>query len=45
VAGRVALYEITPVDGRGARASAAQMGSGTNVRWAVVAVAFCAYVS
>jgi len=45
LSGRVALYEILPVDGRGARASAAEVGSGTNLRWAVVAVAFCAFVA
>ncbi|MCA1843639.1 MAG: hypothetical protein LC792_10730, partial [Actinobacteria bacterium] len=45
LSGRVALYEILPVDGRGTRATAAEVGSGTNLRWAVVAVAFCAFVA
>src|SRR5581483_133965 len=44
LSGRVALYEIVPIDGRGARATAAEGGSGTNLRWAVVAFAFCAFV-
>jgi hypothetical protein len=44
LSGRVAISQIAPVDGRGARASAAEVGSGTNERWAVTAVAFCAFV-
>jgi hypothetical protein len=42
IAGRIALQGIVPV-GRGqARAVAAENSPGTNLRWAVVAVAFCA---
>lgn len=40
--GRIALVEIAPVNGRQARAVAAEVGQGTNLRWALVVVAFCA---
>lgn len=44
VTGRIALQEIAPVNGSGrqARAVAAEVAPGTNLRWAVVVVAFCA---
>jgi hypothetical protein len=42
-AGRVALEQISPVSDREARAVAAEVGNGANVRWAVMVVAFCAY--
>ena len=45
VAGRVALQQVGPVSAREARAAAAEVGSGTTLRWAVVAVAFCAYIA
>jgi len=44
VAGRVALQQIVPVNGRQARAVAAELAQGTNQRWALVAVAYCAEV-
>jgi hypothetical protein len=40
--GRVALQEITPVNMRQVRASATEIAPGSNVRWAVTAMAFCA---
>ena len=44
IAGRVALQEIAPVNGNGrqVRAVAAEVAPGTNSRWAVTVVAFCA---
>jgi hypothetical protein len=44
VAGRVALQELAPMNGsaRQARAMAAEVAPGTNLRWALVVVAFCA---
>ena len=44
VAGRVSLQEIAPVNGAGrqVRAVAAEIPPGTNLRWALVVVAFCA---
>ncbi len=44
LAGRVALLEIAPVNGRQARAVAAEMAPGTDRRWALIAVAYCAEV-
>jgi hypothetical protein len=44
IAGRVALQQIVPINGRQARAVAAETAPGTNQRWAVVAVAYCAEV-
>ena len=44
IAGRVALQQIVPVNGRQARAVAAENAPGTNQRWALVAVAYCAEV-
>lgn len=40
--GRISLVEIAPVNGRQARAQAAEVAPGTNLRWALVVVAFCA---
>ena len=40
--GQVALQEITPVSRREARAEAAEVSTGSDVRWALVVVAFCA---
>ena len=45
VAGRVALEQISPVSNWDVRAAAADVGAGSTLRWAVVAVAFCAYVA
>ena len=45
VAGRVALEQVGPVGIREVRAAAAEVAPGSNLRWAVVAVAFCAYFS
>jgi hypothetical protein len=45
VAGRVALEQISPVSNREVRAVAAEVGPGSTLRWAVVAIAFCAYVA
>jgi hypothetical protein len=42
LSGRIALAEIAPVNGRMARAQAAEVAPGTNLRWALVVVAFCA---
>jgi hypothetical protein len=42
LSGRIALQEIAPVNGRQVRAVAAEVAPGTNLRWALVAVAFCA---
>ena len=42
IAGRVALQEIAPVNGRQVRAVAAEVAPGTDSRWAVTVVAFCA---
>ena len=42
IAGRVALQEIAPVNMRQVRGVAAEIEPGAGVRWAVVAVAFCA---
>jgi hypothetical protein len=42
IAGRVALQEIAPANGRQVRAVAAEVAPGTNSRWAVTVVAFCA---
>ena len=40
--GQVALQEITPVRRNEARGRAAEVSTGSNVRWALVVVAFCA---
>jgi hypothetical protein len=40
--GRVALQEIVPVSASEARSVAAEVSPGTNAKWAIVAVAFCA---
>jgi hypothetical protein len=45
LAGRVALQAIGPVDSRAARAVAAEVGQGTSARWALVAVAYCAFIA
>ena len=45
VAGRVALEQVAPVGNREVRAAAAEVAPGSNLRWAVVAVAFCAYIT
>jgi hypothetical protein len=45
VAGRVALERIAPVSDREVRAVAAETATGNSLRWAVIAVAFCANVS
>jgi len=42
IAGRLALQEIAPANGRQVRAVAAEVAPGTNSRWAVTVVAFCA---
>lgn len=42
IAGRVTLHEIAPTGNRQVRAVAAEVAPGTNGRWAIVAVAFCA---
>ncbi|HET9771984.1 MAG TPA: hypothetical protein VFS16_13915 [Acidimicrobiia bacterium] len=42
LSGRIALQEIAPVNGRQARAVANEVAPGTNLRWALVVVAFCA---
>lgn len=42
LSGRIALQEIAPVNGRQARAVAAEIAPGTDARWALVVVAFCA---
>lgn len=44
ITGRVALQEIAPVNGaaRQARAVAAEVAPGTNLRWALVVIAYCA---
>jgi hypothetical protein len=42
IAGRVMLQEIAPTGNRQVRGVAAEVAPGTNVRWAIVAVAFCA---
>ena len=40
--GRVALHQISPVNRREVRGAAAEIGNGTNLRWALTVVAFCA---
>jgi hypothetical protein len=42
VAGRIALQSILPVSRSEARGVAAEVAPGTNLKWAVVAIAFCA---
>ena len=42
IAGRVTLQEIAPTGNRQVRGVAAEVAPGTNVRWAIVAIAFCA---
>jgi hypothetical protein len=42
LAGRVALQEIAPVSQGEARGVAAEIAPGTNQRWALMVVAFCA---
>ena len=42
IAGRVMLQEIAPTGNRQVRGVGAEVAPGTNVRWAIVAVAFCA---
>jgi hypothetical protein len=42
IAGRIALQGVLPVSRSQARAVAAETSPGTNLRWAVVAIAFCA---
>lgn len=42
LSGRVALQEIVPISSNEARSVAAENAPGTTVKWAVVAVAFCA---
>ena len=42
IAGRVMLQEIAPTGNRQVRGVAAEVAPGTDVRWAIVAVAFCA---
>jgi hypothetical protein len=42
ISGRVALQEIAPANGRHVRAVAAEVAPGTNSRWAVTVIAFCA---
>jgi hypothetical protein len=40
--GQVALQEIAPIRRNEARGRAAEVSTGSNVRWALVVVAFCA---
>jgi hypothetical protein len=42
IAGKVALQSILPISRGQARAVAAEGSPGTGLKWAVVAVAFCA---
>jgi hypothetical protein len=42
LAGRIALQGVAPVSRSQARAVAAEVSPGTTLRWAVVAIAFCA---
>jgi hypothetical protein len=42
LAGRIALQAIYPLSQNEARGAAAEVAPGTNLRWALVAVAFCA---
>jgi hypothetical protein len=42
LSGRVALQEIVPISTSEARSVAAENSPGTSVKWAIVAVAFCA---
>jgi hypothetical protein len=42
LAGRIALQEIAPVNGRQVRGVAAEIAPGTDLRWAVTTIAFCA---
>jgi hypothetical protein len=42
IAGRVVLQEIAPTGNRQVRGVGAEVAPGTNVRWAIVAIAFCA---
>ena len=42
IAGRVMLQEIAPTGNRQVRGVAAEVPPGTDVRWAIVAIAFCA---
>jgi hypothetical protein len=42
LAGRVMLQEIAPTGGRQVRGVGAEVAPGTNARWALVAIAFCA---
>lgn len=42
LAGRVALREIVPINQSEARGAAAEIAQGTNLRWALVVIAFCA---
>jgi hypothetical protein len=44
LAGRIALQEIAPVSQTEVRGFAAEIGQGTNQRWALVVVGFCAEV-
>lgn len=45
IAGRVALQEIAPIDMHQVRGVAAEVASGANIGWAIIAVAFCAETS
>ena len=45
LAGRVALHEVIPTSRNEVRGTAAEVAEGTNVRWALVVVAFCAETS
>ncbi|HYH48391.1 MAG TPA: hypothetical protein VEG38_02480 [Acidimicrobiia bacterium] len=42
LAGRIALQQISPVGWRDAKGTAAEIGDGTNQRWALVVMAICA---